>query len=229
MTDTKEKSLFHFAALSYAKRGIPVFPLFPNGSTNAVRWDLDATTNQDQINKWWTKNSAYNIGIGTGEKYGIVVIVFRTPEAWAYGHEMGLPVTPIAKIGKEHHVYCRYQQDINCSLMRTDLPGIVIVGNDRNIIVPPSVVVQNPHTRFEIADRYSWVDCKGLDDLELADVPEWLLERTQVEDEPIIDTRTVAEEDYIDIGAIQPVSFVIEADMLDPEVVEVQTLTHSKT
>lgn len=187
MTDTKEVLPMHIAALSYAKRGIPVFPLFPKGTTNAVKWDVDATTDQDQIDKWWTKNPAYNIGIVTGEKSGIVVVVFLTPEAWAIGLERGLPVTPVVEIGKEHHVYCRYQGDADYSLKGACLQGIDLRSDGRFVIASPSILVQYPGTMKEKADIYSWADGKGLDNLELADVPEWLLEPKEVDEGALSD------------------------------------------
>ena len=229
MSDAYTAILFMDEATKYAKRGIPVFPLFPNGSTNAVRWDMDATTDQDQINKWWTKNPAYNIGIRTGEKSGIVVIVFRTLEAWAAGHDMGLPVTPIAKIGKEHHVYCRYQKDINYSLMRTDFPGIVLIGNDRNVIATPSVIVQNPHTAFEIVDSYSWVDGKGLDDLELADVPEWLFEPSEADENVVSDPIPATVEECIEISDSQHGTMGIKEEILGARIVEHPVVSDTKS
>lgn len=57
-------------ALAYAEMGIAVFPLvpgmkIPTKDSNGVN---DATTDPEQIRKWWQENPNYNIGMATGEK-----------------------------------------------------------------------------------------------------------------------------------------------------------------
>lgn len=229
MNDTKEISPMHIAALSYAKRGIPVFPLFPKGTTNAVKWDVDATTEQDQINKWWTKNPAYNIGIVTGKKSGIVVIVFLTPEAWAIGLERGLPVTPVVEIGKEHHVYCRYQGDADYSLKGAFLQGIDLRSDGRFVIASPSMLVQYPGTMKEKADIYSWADGKGLDNFELADVPEWLLEPKEVDEGALSVPMPATVEGDVDLSESESATMGIKEIDLSAEIIELPVVLNTKT
>ena len=66
MNNVNELSPLHAAAIDYATRSMPVFPLMRKGTQPMVKWAVDATTDLDQINKWWTKNPEYNIGILTG-------------------------------------------------------------------------------------------------------------------------------------------------------------------
>ena len=55
------------AALEYAHRGIPVFPLVPNGKTPLTAHGFkDATTGEAQIKAWWTATPDANIGMPTG-------------------------------------------------------------------------------------------------------------------------------------------------------------------
>jgi len=62
------------AALTYASWGWYVLPVVPNGKIPATRHGVhDATTDQDEIRRWWTENPEYNIGVAAGEKSGIVV------------------------------------------------------------------------------------------------------------------------------------------------------------
>jgi len=55
------------AALDYAAKGVPVFPLIPNGKAPLTSHGfLDATTDPTQIKAWWTKWPDANIGAPTG-------------------------------------------------------------------------------------------------------------------------------------------------------------------
>ena len=43
-------------------------------------WSTIATTDVEQIEKWWTTNPRFNIGILTGKKSGLVVVNLKTIE-----------------------------------------------------------------------------------------------------------------------------------------------------
>jgi hypothetical protein len=63
------------AALIYAKRGWPVFPLKPNNKEPLVKGGFKAATcDVGQITKWWTEHPDANLGIPTGSKSGFWVI-----------------------------------------------------------------------------------------------------------------------------------------------------------
>lgn len=62
------------AALAYASWGWHVLPVVPNGKVPATQHGVnDATTDQEQIRKWWTQNPDLNVGIAAGAKSGLVV------------------------------------------------------------------------------------------------------------------------------------------------------------
>jgi len=62
------------AALIYASWGWHVLPVVPNGKVPATQHGVkDATTDQEQIARWWMQNPDFNIGIAAGERSGIVV------------------------------------------------------------------------------------------------------------------------------------------------------------
>jgi hypothetical protein len=55
------------AALRYAQKGWPVFPLKPRQKTPFTEHGLkDASTDKAQIRKWWASCPEANIGIPTG-------------------------------------------------------------------------------------------------------------------------------------------------------------------
>jgi hypothetical protein len=54
-------------ALACARRGWPVFPAQPGGKEPATRHGFyDATTDPDQINRWWQRHPDANLAIATG-------------------------------------------------------------------------------------------------------------------------------------------------------------------
>src|SRR5947207_203617 len=68
------------AALEYARRGLPVFPVTPRGKMPLIscrdggRGFKDATTDVEQVSQWWTRWPHANIGMPTGWPSGVYVI-----------------------------------------------------------------------------------------------------------------------------------------------------------
>ncbi|MGZ6280138.1 MAG: bifunctional DNA primase/polymerase [Ktedonobacteraceae bacterium] len=68
------------AAVSYAQNGWPVFPLHNKIPFKDSQGYKDATTDEQQIQKWWTLHPTANIGLATGEKSGVIVLDIDPPE-----------------------------------------------------------------------------------------------------------------------------------------------------
>jgi hypothetical protein len=69
VTDLRE------AALEYAGRGWLVLPLVPRDKVPLVRYGLkDASADRIQVEQWWHRWPAANIGIVTGPASGLLVV-----------------------------------------------------------------------------------------------------------------------------------------------------------
>ena len=82
------------AALAYARRGWPVFPIVPNAkrpfpNTNGVH---EATTNPIKITEWWTDTPNANIGFHVGAASMMAVDFDPGSDPDAFAETYGLPI-----------------------------------------------------------------------------------------------------------------------------------------
>jgi hypothetical protein len=158
------------AALSYARRGVPVFPCAPGDKAPLTeRGFYDATTAEEQIREWWRDEPEANIGIPTGPASGIWAL---DVDAHSYGftslddltREHGeLPSTTTTRTGGGGmHMLFRFPTDESISNSAGKIGmGLDVRGAGGYIIAPPS--------RTE--SPYEW-----LERAPLAEAPAWLLE-----------------------------------------------------
>jgi hypothetical protein len=93
------------AALRYARRGVPVFPLRRNKKPFTDHGFKDATTDLDQIKEWWSEWPNANIGVPTGRVSGIVVV--DVDDAGSLP-ALDLPPTYTVATGRGVHLYFRW-------------------------------------------------------------------------------------------------------------------------
>jgi len=174
-------------ALSYAKRGWPVFPLHtPHGKQCSCGKDCgnpgkhprtkhgltDATTDESTIRSWWTKWSDANIGIATGTRSGIVVVDVdprsggdATWERLQLEHDGDAPTLTSETGGGGLHVIYERPSDQGKIASRKDAipPGVDCKADGGYIVAAPSLHMSGR--------RYQWRD----ENEQLQPVPAWLL------------------------------------------------------
>lgn len=169
-------------ALTYARAGFPVFPIWepvgvgvcscsygaldvlPNGDKHSkgkhprtARGLADATTDVEQIKKWWTQWPNANIGVRTGD--GVGVVDLDGPEGLASGRSMGL-ISPIKTVtGRGEQLWYRVAdgQKLVTRQAKKLAPGVDTRGTGGYVLVPPSL---HPNGK-----RYLWAGlpiCKDL-------------------------------------------------------------------
>jgi hypothetical protein len=163
MTNVSNETLLN-AALEYAEKGFPVFPL--NGKIPAMVMGKDfqnATTDPATIRAWWTNGySNCNIGLVTGSRSNLVVLDIDNKQA-ANGFasleqitsKIGpLPKTAIQRTGNgQHYFYQCNGNEIRNSAGRI-APGIDVRGEGGYIVASPSI---HPDTQ----QSYEWIDGKS--------------------------------------------------------------------
>lgn len=187
------------AALEYAKHGHPVFPLHsPTTDSGGIsrcscgdtacqsvgkhprtgRGFKDATTDEATIRDWWTKWPRANIGMPTGAVTGCVVVDVdprnggdQTLERLVAEHG-ALPATALALTGGggQHILFKHPGGNIKS---RKFADGLDCKADGGYIVVEPSV--------HGSGKSYAWELSSRLDEVALADVPEWLIVRIRAE------------------------------------------------
>jgi hypothetical protein len=159
-------------AISYARRGWFVFPLYrvkggictcgkaackaPGKHPQTRNGFKDATIDEEQIKKWF-EGDQYNIGIVTGEYSGLTVIDIdvsgdkKGAETWAeLIAEKGEPATLMSKTGSGGmHVFFKYTSHLKTASNVLG-EGIDVRNDGGYIVAPPSI-----HASGE---RYMWVN-----------------------------------------------------------------------
>lgn len=133
------------AALMYASWGWHVLPVVPNGKVPATQHGVkDATTNAEQIARWWAQNPDFNIGIAAGERSGIVVFDVDPrnggDSSWAKWLDTNgtVPDGPMQMTagGGEHHI-AMYDPEIrSCKLSE----GVDLLADGRYFVAFPSTI-----------------------------------------------------------------------------------------
>lgn len=133
------------AALEYANRGWAVLPIVPNEKLPATQHGVhDATTDKDQIQRWWTANPDFNIGVAAGERSGVIVVDIdprnggeASWEAWQEANGPAPPGMVQQTAGGGSHYICHYTRELrSCKLA----DGIDLLSDGRYFLAAPSMV-----------------------------------------------------------------------------------------
>ena len=145
------------AALSYTRRGIPVFPCEPSGKrplTYSGFWD--ATTEEGHVRAWWSRWPSANVGIPTGKRSGLLVLDVDPrgggPQSLSILERENGPLPRTAKArtgGGGMHVYFRYsaEEEVRNSAGLLGA-GLDVRGEGGYVVVPPS----------RTQGAYEWID-----------------------------------------------------------------------
>jgi len=164
------------AALEYAARGWPVFPLDGKKpiTSNGVK---DATTDEDQIRTWWKDHPRANIGLACGEASAVVVDDDgpKAKEAIAeYVRVHGIETaeadlsTSRVKTGKGEHFYFAWSE--GCERLKNWNKPV----DDLDIKTTGGYVVAPPSIHPDTGEPYTWI--VSPDNGNLRPFPSWLVD-----------------------------------------------------
>jgi hypothetical protein len=167
------------AAHVYAERfGFAVFPLAPRSKKPIVIGGFKAATKDaTQIDAWWKRTPAANIGIATGAVSDLVVLDMDPRHG---GEESHLELrqkfgrwsdTPISHTGGGGtHEAFRHPGGgkVPCRTSVAGFSGIDVKGDGGYIVAPPSI--------HPSGEPYVWDLYYGIESFELPSPPTWLIE-----------------------------------------------------
>lgn len=149
----------------------PVFPLIAGSKKPATRNGFkDASLDETQVRDWFPSGSAYNIGIPTGSKSGIVVLDSDEKPTVSGAASLALleaqhgplPSTLRSNTGGGgEHIFFRFPEGANVRNRTALLPGLDVRGEGGYIVAPGSRVN---------GGMYIWQD----ETMPIAELPDWL-------------------------------------------------------
>lgn len=148
------------AALAYAERGTPTFPCEGNGKRPLTpRGFLDASTDPEQIDRWFRHTPGANLALPTGARSGLLVVDLDTKHGVdgratlaAVEARLGvLPPTLVSETpsGGEHRWFTMPMATIRNSAGRLageDAPGLDVRAEGGYVLVAPSVIDGRTYT-----------------------------------------------------------------------------------
>lgn len=128
------------AALEYAAKGWPVFPLRPRDKLPATSHGLkDATTDPDTIRNWWKREPNANIGYATGN--GVTVVDIDELGSWTdllEDENAPSPETTRVETSRGFQLFFQTSTPIRNSAGKLR-PGLDVRGDGGYVVLPPSV------------------------------------------------------------------------------------------
>ena len=168
------------AAAEYGAQGIAVMPCIERGKKPALprtgKEHAVASTDVDQIRRWWTTNPNYNIGIAcTPNRLAVIDIDGDAGIEWILEHQMPMPATWTAITARGFHYYYRWpegQRIKTCQIA----PKLEIRAAGAYVVAPPSV-----HPDGHI---YQWAPDRCDRDALPEAPPEWVAQ-ANMQDSPL--------------------------------------------
>ncbi len=157
------------AARDYVANGFSVIPVLPHGKKPAFSWKeyQQRLPHDEELVGWFGNGTQYNIGIVTGDVSGLAVVDLDSGQAVAFAKDHNIQPSPMVKTGRGFHVYYKTKDGIRNFQQRDDLPDIDLRAEGGYVVAPPSV--------HESGRSYEWVKGRELGEVEMAELPAWVL------------------------------------------------------
>jgi len=176
------------AALEYAERDWPVFPLVPRGKPPLTKRGFqDATTDLDIVRAWWSATPDANIGLATGSTFDVLDVdgdsgvqslrAFWTARDISYHH-----AGPVSLTGRGWHFFFAATGRSNGARLLGEESKLDFRGTGGYVVAPPSV--------HPLGHQYRWDPNRDIDS-PLPEAPDWLFQLLDRDDNPRRDSKVI--------------------------------------
>lgn len=224
------------AATEYMARGWRVIPVNRDKSPATRNGFKDATSDPNRWTTLWVESRGAGVGIQTGAESGIVVLDIdpdkggRDSLAALVERQAPLPTTvETCTGGGGTHLYFKHRGSPIRNSAGQLGPGLDVRGDGGYVVAPPS-----PHAS---GTPYTWKEGRSPGEIAVAEMPEWLAARLEVNAAPPASPDTGAESECIpegernsrltsiagslrrnglDAAAIEPALIAINRERCDP-------------
>jgi len=165
------------AAHGYLALGWTPIPCLPGDKRPAIEWAAYQTRKptEAELVQWFGDGKAHNLAIVTGQASGLLVLDIDGASGEASVKGKQIPPTPCVRTANGWHHYYKHPGYPIRNFTRK-LPGLDLRADGGYVLAPPSI---HPN-----GTAYEWAI--GLDELPLADPPQWLLELCTTPTQPMI-------------------------------------------
>lgn len=163
--------------LDLAEMGFRVHPLIPGGKSPVVQgWPLLATTDPEMITKWFRVDKKRNWGIACGRGLIVIDIDVKKGDGMAewekFVGKRKLPTTVMAKSPSGGlHIYFLYPEELVIGNTAGSIAKFVDTRADGGFVASVPTVTER--------GKYQWVKGHSPYDVQIADMPKWLLKAVQ--------------------------------------------------
>lgn len=181
------------AALAYAERGIPVFPVNRAKEPLTPHGFKDASTDAETIKAWWNEHPDAGVAVPTGAVSGLVVVDLdprngcETTLQKIEREHGAFPVTVTSRTGGggSHLFYRHPGGGIRIKSGNGALgEGVDLKADGGYVVAPPS--------GHESGGWYSWIMGHSIDERGFTPVPEWIVVLRRDRAKTSTDTKPVA-------------------------------------
>lgn len=169
MRQPNKRNPFLESALRYLRLGYSVIPIKPNSKEPLIEWKefQKRPPTEVEVVDWWEKYPDANLAIVTGEVSGVCVLEVDDKNIL---DGLEIPMTPTAVSGGKRlpHFYFLYRGGVpNFSYRNENGEAFSLRSDGSYIVIPPS--------KHKNGGVYKWVEGCALDDVQLSELPDWLI------------------------------------------------------
>ena len=166
---------------AYLNKDLSLIPLRPKSKLPWGVWKdyQQMPMSHKELMEHFTRYPTSNLALVTGKLSGVIVLDIDSNDALEFAKKKGLVKTPTVITSRGYQMYFKYRNGVRNFQKKANLKDIDLRAEGGYVVLPPSI---HPSGK-----RYEWYKGRSLDDLPLADLPDWVFAEDNSEKQPVSD------------------------------------------